>query len=167
MLCDVASLVVDFLGAKDLKNLTLVQKSILNGPPGKYTRAKANNLIPCPGSLHEFFSYIKLRNPNLYRLQESISNLKDITHLHLVFEYPHVLDTSNQRINLQAACPLLTLLTLEGPQKFCNQLIAALDVHTLCIQTFLTLDPISKSGEYDESSYNHHNEFIITHENIH
>lgn len=165
MLSDVASLVVDFLSAEELKNLKLVEKQILSGPPGKYTGAKANNRVPGPGSLSEFFSFLKLRNPNLYRLQDSVANLREITHLHLVFEYPHVFDTSHQRLCLQQVCPLLKYLTLEGPQRFCNQVLGALDQHTLNITTKITVDPImiTKNSIGNASQYDHQHEFIIAH----
>jgi len=165
MLSDVASLIVDFIGAEDLKSLKLVGKDILNGPPGKYTSARADNAIPCPGSLSEFFSYIKVRNPNLYKLQDSIGNVKEITHLHLVFEYPHVLDTSNQHLHLQRECPLLRILTLEGPQKFCDQVLASLHQHSLRINVHVTKDPImiTKQGIYNAPENYHQDEFVIAH----
>ena len=166
MLCSVASLVVDFFGAEDLKNLKLVKKDILCGPPGKYTLVKANNSIPGPGSLSEFFSYVKVRNPNLYKLQDSVSNLKEITHLHLAFEFPHVLDTSKQELDFQKVCPLLRELTLEGPQRFCDQVIGLLVKNTLHIYTNITVDPIMITQQSIQNSahYNHENEFIVAHQ---
>lgn len=163
MLRDVASLVVDFLGANDLKQLKQVEKHILDGPVGKYTLAKVNNQITQPSSLSVFLDYILFRNPNLFKLEQSVAYLRDVTHLHLVFEYPHVVDTSQNFIDLQRYCPLLRFLTIEGPLRFIDQVMTSLTPNTLQFRYIVT--PECSIENYSQPNY--HEDFIVTHNNVH